>query len=91
MVGLFFGKMALAWMLAFPTSLLGVFLLLAGVGLAAASKCWQTRLGLLTAAIIAVVHLSTGVLILGFAFGWLAHAAILRLRPRFVQLETSSV
>ena len=90
-VGLFFGKMALAWMMAFPTSLLGVFLLLAGVGLAAASKCWRTRLGLLITAIIAVVHLSSGILILGFALGWLAHAAILRLKPEFVQLETNSV
>ena len=92
-IGLFFGKVALAWMLAFPSSLLGVFLVVAGVGLAAASRCWQTRLGLLTACIIVFVNLTTGILALGFASGWLAYTAIVKAEPkvlaRFARLETT--
>ncbi len=92
-IGLFFGKIALAWMLAFPSSLLGVFLLVAGVGLASASRCWQSRLGLLTTCIIAVVHLATGILALGFVLGWLAYIVIVKAEPnvlvRFIRLETN--
>ena len=91
-IGLFFGKTALAWMLAFPSSLLGVFLLVAGVGLAAVSRCWQTRLGLLTTCIIAIVHLTTGILALGFVVGWLAYAAIVKAGPGvFGQLARAEV
>ncbi|NIA07750.1 MAG: sulfate transporter [Actinobacteria bacterium] len=92
-IGLFFGKVALVWMLAFPSSLLGVFLLVAGLGLAAASRCWQTRLGLLITCIIAIVHLTTGILALGFALGWLAYTAIVKagpnVLPRFTKVETT--
>jgi MFS superfamily sulfate permease-like transporter len=92
-IGLFFGKVALAWMLAFPSSLLGVFLLVAGVGLAGASRCWQTRLGLVTTCIITVVHFTTGILALGFVVGWMAYTAIVKAEPkvlaRFASLETT--
>ena len=73
-VGLLFGAAAMAWMRAFPASILGVFLLIAGVGLAGASRFWDTRRGLLTGLIMAAAHLATGVLLLGFAAGWIAHA-----------------
>ena len=85
-IGLFFGKLALAWMLAFPASLLGVFLLLAGVGLAAASRCWQTRLGLLTSGIIVAVHLATGMLVLGFALGWLVCIVMFKMESKISPL-----
>ena len=91
-IGLFFGKVALAWMLAFPSSLLGVFLLVAGIGLAAASRCWQSRRGLLTTCIITVAHLTTGILALGFVVGWLAHFAVLKVEPNlslFGKAETT--
>ena len=92
-IGLFFGKIALAWMLAFPSSLLGVFLLVAGVGLAGASRCWETRLGLLTTCIIVFVHLTTGILALGFGLGWLAYVSIMRAGPSVLtgvaKLETT--
>ena len=85
-IGLFFGRIALAWMLAFPSSLLGVFLLIAGVGLAGASRCWQTRPGLLTTCIIVAVHLATGMLALSFALGWLACVAILKMESKIGRL-----
>ena len=80
-IGLLFGKVALVWMQAFPSSLLGVFLLIAGAGLASASRCWQSRPGLATACVMAAVHFATGMLVLGFAAGWAACLLMRKLVP----------
>jgi hypothetical protein len=76
MVGLLFGATALAWMWAFPTSVLGVFLVIAGLGLADASCCWGTQRSLITACVMVVVHLASGLLLLGFVAGWAAYALL---------------
>ena len=77
-IGLLFGAAALAWMHAFPSSILGVFLIVAAAGLAGASRCWVIRPGLLTAFVMIAVHLATSVLLLGFACGWIAYAVLSR-------------
>jgi MFS superfamily sulfate permease-like transporter len=86
-IGLLFGRFALAWMLAFPASLLGVFLLIAGVGLARASQCWHTKPGLLAAIVMVAVHLVTGILVLGFVAGWITCVIVAKLAPRFEQFS----
>jgi hypothetical protein len=73
LIGLLFGSVALAWMRAFPSSILAVFLVVAAMGLANASRCWNTWQGLLTASVMVAVHLSTGILLLAFASGWVAY------------------
>lgn len=73
LVGLLLGGVALAWMRAFPSSVLGVFLVVAGAALARASCCWTTRQSLVVAAVTVAVHLASGLLLLGFAAGWAAH------------------
>jgi MFS superfamily sulfate permease-like transporter len=78
-IGLLFGLMALAWMRAFPSSILSVFLLVAGLGLASASKCWQVGGGLVAAIVMVAVHVSTGILVLAFACGWIAYALVCKL------------
>lgn len=69
--GLFFGAVAVAWMNAFPGALLGVFLLLAGMELARVSKPWANVRRLAVALTIPLVSLLTGLLIVGFAAGWM--------------------
>ena len=75
-VGLLFGAAALAWMQAFPAAILGVFLFIAGASLANASRCWQVKTGLITAASMIIVSHVTGVLLLGFIAGWIVHALL---------------
>ncbi len=72
--GLLLGVAALAWMQAFPSSVLAVFLLFAGVALAKASRFWENGLCLTTVLVTAAVHNATGLLPVGFAAGWLWHA-----------------
>ena len=73
-IGLLFGSVALAWMQAFPVTVLAVFLLLAGVTLAQASRFWQCRIDLAVGIITVGVYLATGLLPAGFAAGWAAYA-----------------
>ncbi len=73
-IGLFFGSVAMAWMYAFPSSVLGALLVIAGIGLAEASRCWESRPYLLTAVVTVVVHQATGILLAGFLSGWLVFA-----------------
>ncbi|MHC4787707.1 MAG: putative sulfate/molybdate transporter [Planctomycetota bacterium] len=74
MVGLAFGAVALAWMRAFPSAVLGVFLALAGLTLVQAGRCWHSRRSLTVAAVMVAVHLASGLLVAGFAAGWIACA-----------------
>ncbi len=74
--GLLLGATAAAWMLAFPGSVLGIFLLLAGAQLARASRCWTGIGELVTAVGAIVVHQASGNLALGFAAGWAIYAAL---------------
>ncbi len=69
-IGLFFGGAALAVMTAFPASVLGAFLLIAGFGLARASQFWRTRLGVLTAVVAVGVHQLSGALAIAVLAAW---------------------
>jgi MFS superfamily sulfate permease-like transporter len=80
--GLWFGALALAWMQAFPHTVLGVFLLLAGVALARASRFWHGRSIAVVAIVTAGVTFATRALPIGFAAGWVTHALICRKRTR---------
>ncbi len=75
-VGLLFGAAAVTWMKAFPTSILGMFLVIAGVQLASASRCWDTRRGLITGCVMVGVQFATGVLVLSCVSGWIAYALL---------------
>ena len=70
-LGLCFSAAALAWMQAFPVNILGLFLVLAGLSLAEASRFWESRAGILVAAIMIAVHFSTGWLLAAFGAGWI--------------------
>jgi len=78
LIGLFLGAAATMWMKAFPTTILGVFLLMAGYGLLGASRIWQGRSTFAIGLVVVSVQLATGMLILGFAAGWIAHAIVSR-------------
>ena len=85
-IGLFFGAAVVAWLTAFPSSVLSVFLLIAAAGLAGASRCWQARDSLVTACIMVAVHiavspLTRGALLAGFVVGWVAYAVLHRALP----------
>ena len=67
--GLFLGGAALAWMRAFPTLVLGVFLLVAGIGFCRTSRCWVTPRDMLTASVMVCVNLAGGTLVRSFAAG----------------------
>ena len=82
LIGLLFGTAALAWMYAFPSSILAVFLMVAAVGLARASHCWEARNAFLTALAMVAVHFATGILILGFVSGWVVYAILLKMDNR---------
>ncbi len=71
-LGLLFGGMAMAWMLAFPRPVLGLFLLLAGWSLAEVSRAWQTRAGIWVSATMLAVNFATGLLLAAFIAGWVA-------------------
>ena len=77
-IGLLCGATVLAWLQAFPETVLGVFLLVAGFFLAHASRFWQSRPNLAIAALVAAVSLATGILPLGFACGWIAYVLFTR-------------
>ena len=79
LIGLLFGVAALAWMKAFPITVLGAFLVLAGITLAQASKFWQGRIDLVVAPVAAIVYLATNSLLAGFAAGWAVHLLLVRL------------
>ena len=79
LIGLLFGAAAVAWMYAFPSSILAVFLMVAAVGLARASRCWEARNAFLTALVMAAVHLATGILILGFVSGWAVYVILMKI------------
>jgi MFS superfamily sulfate permease-like transporter len=70
-LGLCFSAAALAWMQAFPVNILGLFLVLAGLSLAEASRFWESRAGILVAAIMIAVHFSTGWLLAALGAGWI--------------------
>jgi hypothetical protein len=70
-LGLLFGGMAVAWMRAFPQSILGVFLLLAGWSLAEASRAWDTRAATGMSLLMVVTYHCTGLLLPAFAGGWM--------------------
>ena len=53
-----------------------MFLLIAGLALAQASRFWTTRRGLVTACVMVAVHLASGLLLLGFVVGWIVHAIL---------------
>ncbi len=87
-LGLLFGGMALAWMRAFPQSILGLFLLLAGWSLAEASRAWETRAGMCVSVVMVVSYYSAGLLLPAFGAGWLVWWA-LRNAPRAAWLKES--
>lgn len=68
--GLLFGGMAVAWMTAFPQTILGVFLLLAGWSLAEASRAFDMRATTRIGLVMVVTYQCTGLLLLAFAAGW---------------------
>lgn len=70
MLGLLFGGMAVAWMRAFPLSILGLFLLLAGWSLAEASRAWSTRVAAGISLAMVLTYQCTGLLPAAFAGGW---------------------
>jgi MFS superfamily sulfate permease-like transporter len=82
LIGLFLGAAATVWMKAFPVTILGVFLMIAGHGLLKASRIWKSRPTIVVGLVVVSVHFATGVLILGFALGWIANAVISRAVPR---------
>lgn len=71
-LGLLFGAIAMAWMMAFPRPVLGLFLLLAGWSLAEVSRAWQTRAGIWVSAAMLAVNFATGSLLAAFVAGWVA-------------------
>ena len=81
LVGLLFGAVALGWMHAFPVTVLGVFLILAGITLAQASKFWLRRTDLFVAPVTAGVYLATKNLVIGFAAGYAVYLLISRFIP----------
>jgi len=73
-----FGAVAIAWMQAFPVTVLGVFLLPAGATLVQASRVWRTRNSLVVGTITLGIYLATGLLLAGFAAGWITHVFLSR-------------
>ncbi len=82
LAGLLFGGMALVWMQAFPITVLSVFLLMAGITLAQASRFWQSRTNIIVALVTVGVSFGTGFLPVGFAAGWIAHVILTRVAQR---------
>ena len=74
LAGLLFGAAALAWMQAFPVTVLAAFLLLAALALGQASRFWQNHVHFVVAGATLGVYFATGLLPAGFAAGWAAHA-----------------
>jgi MFS superfamily sulfate permease-like transporter len=81
-LGLLMGGVALVWMRAFPPSILGLFLLLAGWSLAEASRAWDTRLGTAVSLLMLVTYYATASLPLAFGAGWIVWWSVQRVRLR---------
>jgi MFS superfamily sulfate permease-like transporter len=71
--GFFFGPMAMAVMQAFPSAILSVFLFEAGLGLALASRFWETPSGIITTGVMVCLYWATGNILLAFAIAWIVH------------------
>ena len=76
LIGLLFGAVALAWMQAFPVTVLGIFIILAGITLAQTSKFWQQRIDFVVAPVTAGVYLATRNLLIAFAAGFAVYLVI---------------
>lgn len=66
LVGLLLGPVAVYWMRVFPSSILAALLVVAGLALIRASRCWSTDRALLSAVVVIVVSHATGTLLAGF-------------------------
>ena len=77
-LGLLCGAAALQWLLAFPESMLALFLVIAAWTLVKASRFWDTHAGLACAVVTVGVYWMSGWLPLGFALGWGAHILLTR-------------
>ncbi len=77
-LGLLCGAVAVQWLLAFPESIMALFLIIAGWTLARASRFWDSRIGLLCATVTVAVYWISGWLPLGFALGWCTHLLLTR-------------
>lgn len=73
MIGLLFGPMTMALMQAFPSAILCVFLFEAGLGLALASRFWESPGGCIAAGVMVCLYWATGILLLAFAAAWIVH------------------
>lgn len=82
LIGLFFGAVALVWIQAFPRTVLGAFLVLAGFTLVRSSQFWRVRLEFWVAAATVGAYMLTGVLPIGFAVGWILHQVLRRRSER---------
>ncbi len=78
LVGLLFGAVALGWMHAFPITVLGAFLILAGITLAQASEFWLRRTDIIVAPVTAGIYLVTKNLLVGFATGYVVYLLMSR-------------
>lgn len=95
LTGLLFGAVALAWMQAFPVTVLGIFLLLAAGALAQGSCFWQSKSAFVVATVTVGIYFITGFLVAGFVGGWIVHVALTwatrvrgRVNSRFVSLPS---
>ena len=88
-LGLLLGGVALVWMRAFPPSILGLFLLLAGWSLAEASRAWVTRPGTAVGLLMLVTYYATASLPLAFGAGWILSWRVERRQPGVASLPAA--
>jgi MFS superfamily sulfate permease-like transporter len=72
LLGFFFGGTTLAWMRAFPESIVGVFLVIAGWSLAETSKAWRSPRQLFALVVMVTVYHAMNMPVAAFGLGWLA-------------------
>ena len=89
-LGLLFGGVALAWMRAFPQSVLGLFLGVAGWSLAEASRAWETRAGTWASLLMVAAYYASGALLPAFAAGWLVWWGVRRGQSAAERKESKS-
>ncbi len=89
LAGLLFGAVALTWMQAFPLTVLSMFLLLAGVTLAQASRFWQTWNNIIVAVVTMGISFATGCIPVGFVAGWFTHVLLTRVIQGEPQMRPS--
>ncbi len=89
LAGLLFGSVVLTWMQAFPLTVLSVFLLLAGISLAQASRFWRSWTNIIVAAVTMGICFATGSLLVGFVAGWITHVLLIRAIQREQQMRSS--